>query len=72
MQTYDTDRFLGEVQELLRLAGLDPAPPTGSDRRQADAAASALLRSFGITPVMDQVAALTRASDLPAWSERDG
>jgi len=70
-QTYDIDQFLHEVQELLRIAGLEPGPPLGSDQPKKDVAAGMLLRAFGVRPVMDQVEALARSADLPAWSERD-
>lgn len=71
MESYDTDKFLQEVQDLLGAAGKSPAPLAGEHRRQAHIAACMLLRSFRIEPSVDQVQTLVRSSDLPAWSERD-
>lgn len=52
--TYDVDRLLMEVRELLQARGLHPDLPEGSGRHgMATGAAGALLRAFGILPTSD-------------------
>jgi hypothetical protein len=69
-QTYDVDRFLREVKELLRIAQVETSEPLGPDKPKPQVAAALLLRSLGITPVADQAATLQRTMDDP-WVDRD-
>jgi hypothetical protein len=69
MQTYDADKFLREIQVHLQLQGID-AEIQPDQRKDAHGAACQLLTTLGITPTMDGVSALIRASDK-IWSEAD-
>jgi hypothetical protein len=54
METYDPDRLIQEVAEMLRERGLHPELPTGTGRAGMAAGASGmLLRAFGILPAGD-------------------
>jgi hypothetical protein len=53
-ETYDPDRLIGEVMDLLRHRGLHPALPPGTGRlAMATGASGKLLRAFGIVPAGD-------------------
>jgi len=69
MQTYDADKFLREIQVHLQLQGID-AEIQPDQRKDAHRAACQLLTTLGITPTMDGVSALIRASDK-IWSEAE-
>lgn len=68
MQTFDPGQLVRDVVIHLQLQGLDPEVQSNKD---AEIAASKLLRSLGITPAMAGVDALARSMDKP-WSETDG
>jgi hypothetical protein len=54
LETYDPNRLVGEVQELLRERGLDPdLPPHEGRAGMAVGGAGMLLRAFGIPPAAD-------------------
>ncbi|MDE3724745.1 hypothetical protein PWG71_25445 [Nocardiopsis sp. N85] len=66
-QTYDRDRLLRQVRELLREEGVRPINQTDPAPEHA---AALLLRSFGVEPVLDHVEVLKRSMDR-AWEDAD-
>ncbi|MEU3020178.1 hypothetical protein ABZ635_22605 [Nocardiopsis sp. NPDC007018] len=66
-QSYDRNKLVREVGELLKREGLDPI---AQDDPKPEHAAMLLLRSFGIDPVVDHVAAL-KGSMNSSWEDTD-
>jgi hypothetical protein len=66
-QSYDRNKLVRQVRELLESEGLEPL---AQDDPKPEHAAMLLLRSFGIDPVVDQVEALKGAMDR-TWEESD-
>ena len=66
-QSYDRDRLIQQVRELLQEEGLQPAKQTDPSPEHA---ATLLLRSLGVEAHVDQVAALKRSMDQ-TWEDRD-
>jgi hypothetical protein len=69
MQSYDPDRLVSQVRDLLRTAGKQPSLAT--DERLAMTGACMLLRSLGITPAKDPVDAYRRILDSEPWPDAD-
>ncbi|WP_306365974.1 hypothetical protein [Nocardiopsis sp. CC223A] len=66
-QTYDRDRLLRQVRELLREEGIRPINQTDPAPEHA---AALLLRSLGVEPVLDHVEVLKRNMDR-TWEDLD-
>ncbi|WP_017541990.1 hypothetical protein [Nocardiopsis halophila] len=66
-QPYDRNKFLGQVEDLLREAGLSPERQSSPSPYGA---ADQLLQSLGVSPVIDHVEALRANLDSP-WPEKD-
>jgi hypothetical protein len=66
-QSYDRNKLVRQVRELLESEGLEPL---AQDDPKPEQAAMLLLRSFGIDPVVDQVEALKGAMNR-TWEESD-
>ncbi|MFL1380431.1 hypothetical protein [Nocardiopsis protaetiae] len=66
-QTYDRDRLLRQVRELLREEGVRPIDQTDPAPEHA---AALLLRSLGVEPVLDHVEVLKRSMDR-SWEDAD-
>ncbi|MET9710958.1 hypothetical protein [Nocardiopsis alba] len=66
-QSYDRNKLVRQVRELLESEGLQPV---AQDDPKPEQAAMLMLRSFGVAPVVDQVEALKGAMDR-TWEEAD-
>ncbi|MES0838440.1 hypothetical protein [Nocardiopsis tropica] len=66
-QSYDRNKLVRQVRELLESEGLQPF---AQDDPKPEHAAMLLLRSFGIEPVVDQVEALKGAINR-TWEDSD-
>ncbi|QUX31899.1 hypothetical protein KGD83_21755 [Nocardiopsis akebiae] len=66
-QSYDRNKLVRQVRELLESEGLQPV---AQDDPKPEQAAMLMLRSFGVAPVVDQVEALRGSLDR-TWEEAD-
>lgn len=66
-QSYDRNKLMRQVRELLESEGLEPL---AQDDPKPEHAAMLMLRSFGIEPVVDHVEALKGATNR-TWEETD-
>ncbi|MCY9787175.1 hypothetical protein KIK06_25150 [Nocardiopsis sp. EMB25] len=66
-QSYDRNKLVRQVRELLESEGLQPV---AQDDPKPEHAAMLLLRSFGVEPVVDHVEALKGAMNR-TWEESD-
>lgn len=66
-QSYDRNKLVRQVRELLESEGLEPL---AQDDPKPEHAAMLMLRSFGIEPVVDQVDML-KGSMNRTWEEAD-
>ncbi|MFD6950336.1 hypothetical protein A6A08_01995 [Nocardiopsis sp. TSRI0078] len=66
-QSYDRNKLVRQVRELLESEGLQPV---AQDDPKPEQAAMLMLRSFGVAPVVDQVEALKGAMNR-TWEEAD-
>lgn len=66
-QSYDRNKLVRQVRELLESEGLEPI---AQDDPKPEQAAMLMLRSFGVAPVVDHVEALKGAMDR-TWEEID-
>ncbi|WP_017587626.1 hypothetical protein [Nocardiopsis ganjiahuensis] len=66
-QSYDRNKLVRQVRELLESEGLEPL---AQDDPKPEHAAMLLLRSFGIEPVVDHVETLKGAMNR-TWEETD-
>lgn len=66
-QSYDRNKLVRQVQELLESEGLQPV---AQDDPKPEQAAMLMLRSFGVAPVVDHVDML-KGSMNRTWEEAD-
>ncbi|MFE6386762.1 hypothetical protein [Nocardiopsis dassonvillei] len=66
-QSYDRNKLVRQVRELLESEGLQPV---AQDDPKPEQAAMLMLRSFGVTPVVDHVDMLKGSMNRP-WEETD-
>ncbi|MBE2998706.1 hypothetical protein IDM40_08325 [Nocardiopsis sp. HNM0947] len=66
-QSYDRDRLIEQVRELLRQEGLEPTNQTDPSPERA---ATLMLRSLGVEAFVDHVASLKRSMDH-TWEDED-
>ncbi|APC37823.1 hypothetical protein A9R04_25490 [Nocardiopsis dassonvillei] len=66
-QSYDRNKLVRQVRELLESEGLQPVAQNDPKPEQA---AMLMLRSFGVSPVVDQVEALKGAMNR-TWEDSD-
>jgi hypothetical protein len=66
-QSYDRNKLVRQVRDLLEREGLEPLAQSDP---KPEHAATLLLRSFGIEPVVDHVAVL-KGSMNSSWEDRD-
>jgi hypothetical protein len=69
MQFYDPAKLIQDIQAHLQLQNIEADIQPGM-AKEADIAASTLLRALGVTPAMDGRDALVRAMDKP-WPDSD-
>lgn len=66
-QSYDRNKLVRQVRELLESEGLQPV---AQDDPKPEQAAMLMLRSFGVAPVVDHVEALKGAMNR-TWEEAE-
>lgn len=66
-QSYDRNKLVRQVRELLESEGLEPI---AQDDPKSEHAAMLMLRSFGISPVVDHVETLKGTMNR-TWEEAD-
>jgi hypothetical protein len=69
MPSYDPDKLINHVQDLLSIAGVEPHQIT--DHRLATTGACMLLRGLGVFPAIDPLDAYPRILDNEPWPETD-